>query len=80
MDETTKNRTALKPCPFCGGERVVIAKNLTKYESSAPDYWSVRCGDGRCGLNNGLAWRRSKDEAIAEWNHRAPPETLRGDS
>ena len=64
--------TALKPCPFCGGEaklRETVEHYPADAEGPAGSYsawFNVECDD--CGIKVGEEYR---DEAIAAWNRRA---------
>jgi Lar family restriction alleviation protein len=53
----------LKPCPFCGGDKVDIHVSGM---SGVALYYSVCCNE--CGSSGGLA--EAKDEAIGLWNRR----------
>lgn len=52
----------LKPCPFCGSEKVKVYDHFWKY--------SVNCLD--CGASTGIS--DGKKEAIEKWNRRPGPE------
>jgi len=62
----TDNRTTdLKPCPFCGGEAVLLEPN----ESST--FYRVGCNCAHCiGANAVWHAHTSEAEAIAAWNTR----------
>ena len=51
----------LKPCPFCGGNAVLLSESLfVSYQ--------VQCHDCHCGT----AWLDNKDYAVETWNNRMP--------
>ena len=51
----------LKPCPFCGSNKVVIRWNF-RYE-----VYEVNCVGCNCTLTH---WYECADEAINAWNRR----------
>ena len=52
----------LKPCPFCGGKAEIVDNG---------DFVDVSCKDYTCrGWANSLD-RKTKQEAIEDWNRRA---------
>lgn len=67
----------LKPCPFCGGEKLIITdcieledcNNFEKCEYEP--YYTVCCdfNQGGCGATTGFCL--NKQEAIEAWNRRA---------
>ena len=58
----------LKPCPFCGGEAVVVRAKSTSYFKREVPY-KVKCGHCPCAL--AYTFFKSKEQAIAAWNRRA---------
>lgn len=57
----------LKPCPFCGGEAVLINNGC---------FVDVSCKNFHCrGWADSLMWK-TKQEAIEAWNRRAEPQKL----
>ena len=58
----------LKPCPFCGGEAILVELTPTPYNDQLLTYYSVGCID--CGIG---FYENTEDEAIAAWNRRAEP-------
>ena len=67
----------LKPCPFCGGEKLIITSCVELEEGNnfaecgcMPNY-TVCCDykQGGCGATSG--YRPNKEEAIEAWNIRA---------
>lgn len=62
----------LKPCPFCGNKKIDLHIKLT----SVGNYF-VFCGTEPrylCGIG---PMKKTRDEAIAAWNRRAPsPEII----
>ena len=62
----------LKPCPFCGGEKVEVLNRL-EFEPEmeqvglTKDNWNVLCNE--CYALGGT--RRTALEAIEAWNRRA---------
>ena len=57
----TENK--LKPCPFCGESKLVVAEKILTRER-----WYVHCGNCKCRTFQYLDRR----EAIEAWNRRAP--------
>lgn len=56
----------LKPCPFCGGEAVLIK------DISGRRAWHVCCNNEECFMGMGLPiWCKSEREAAKAWNTRA---------
>ena len=51
----------LKPCPFCGSDRVMITRPIT---------WQAWCAN--CKAIG--PWKVEKQDAIAAWNRRCDPE------
>ena len=71
----------LLPCPFCGGEAsdagyVFYRKPCedTVWEDGSPITEAFFCNCPKCGINNmsGHIGYRTKAQAIAAWNTRAP--------
>ena len=56
----------LKPCPFCGGEAILI-----KIQNTAIYSYHVRCNGNDCGVYVATCNRDTAEEAIKIWNHRA---------
>lgn len=56
----------LKPCPFCGGEAVLMKVTFTAGMS-----YYVRCGNGKCAVFPITKSYSTDDEAIEVWNMRA---------
>ena len=77
MTELKSKMTELKPCPFCGGEKLIITdckeleecSNFEKCEYV--NCYTVCCDfeQGGCGATSG--YRLHKEEAIEAWNKRA---------
>ena len=64
----------LLPCPFCGGETRVDARNPN-------GAWIVRCWkEASCAGRGGAYPPDMKAEAIAAWNRRAPIPDQRSDA
>ena len=70
----------LKPCPFCGGERIDFALMHPQF-AGKPDmtywsFWQVLCTDCGANIENGCdepteqEWEQAKDELIEAWNRR----------
>lgn len=62
----------LKPCPFCGGDKLIICKTDFGFEEQTVYAVSCRypeCHGGIYALSHGNF--ETKDEAIAAWNTRA---------
>lgn len=69
MKEETKDEPCLLPCPFCGGEPVLLTAQR-RYEFCA----AVECQD--CGANTGpasssLMFESQEKQVIEKWNSRA---------
>lgn len=65
--------TRLLPCPFCGGNNVMICAD--RYEPEDRYSFFVSCSTAQCHgainqLDDGLF--ASKEAAVAAWNTRAP--------
>ena len=58
---------SLLPCPFCGGEAVLIEMPDVKYNATD---WDVGCKTKGCFLEHGADWRLEKEQAIELWNKR----------
>ena len=77
MTELKHKMTELKPCPFCGGEKIIITdcrelekcNNFGKCESIHS--YTVCCDfrQGGCGATSG--YRSNEEDAIEAWNRRA---------
>ena len=68
----------LKPCPFCGGTKLKLAKKTTKYKGHEAYVASIRCNScharGGTVTNLTIPYAVKEDvEAIAieRWNRRA---------
>jgi len=62
----------LKPCPFCGGDKLIICETDFGFEEQTVYAVSCRydgCHGGIYALSHG--YFETKDEAIEEWNTRA---------
>ena len=59
---------ALKPCPFCGSDLVLVHET----DWSTPPTWSAHCCNKECPLNGAKFTRAA---AIAAWNTRTPTPT-----
>ena len=57
----------LKPCPFCGGEVILISQEKGDSLSSA-EYYNVECE--HCELDFGR-YNDTKEQVIEAWNRRA---------
>lgn len=55
----------LKPCPFCGNEKVSVA---THTPAKSRPYFTVHCY--KCGCSK-FTHHKSEIEAIEAWNRRA---------
>lgn len=53
----------LKPCPFCGGEAVIL-------NEAECDVWHVMCGNEDCEVRPWTDFYDSQEEAIEVWNRR----------
>ena len=66
----------LKPCPFCGGNNIVIEscaglEECENFEECCnPGYFAAVCdyNNGGCGASGG--YRKGKEKAIEAWNRR----------
>lgn len=64
----------LKPCPFCGGEAVLITESVKEYNSYVPGA-NVKCR--ACGCNTGAYIDfTAPRSAINAWNRRAEENLL----
>ena len=68
------NETDLKPCPFCGCERIILERQKWQVNWDAKEkVWvydlnhSAICT--RCKASSG--WHGTRDEAVIVWNERA---------
>lgn len=59
----------LKPCPFCGGAKVLLRKLPQKFLGN--ELWACECL--QCGVQ--IAVQYGKKKAIEAWNRRADHET-----
>ena len=57
----------LKPCPFCGGNAIVVATNYRHDETS----FRVRCANKECHIIPSTYENESMDFVIEVWNRRA---------
>lgn len=57
--------TYLKPCPFCGGEGVVIKSTFMGFKD---DFFHCVCLD--CNTENAKFKCKTETEAIEAWNRR----------
>lgn len=70
-ERTVTAMDELKPCPFCGGEEIVIRPVHGYFPKSAHrTYYYIQCRN--CFARSGDLWRKSK--AIEAWNRRAGEE------
>ena len=58
-------KSELKPCPFCGSDRVYI---LNLYHQDTVYGMEVRCGD--CGAKITEAGKENRARLIERWNRR----------
>lgn len=58
----------LKPCPFCGGEAMLVSSPCKR--GISPYYWWVRCLSGCFSTHVHI----SDHDAIEEWNNIAKNE------
>ena len=65
--EKSKPLDKLLPCPFCGGEATISDGGYSG------EKFLARCREMSCPAASGFI-RKTHDEAIAAWNHRAQPE------
>lgn len=65
--DMTEKTQELKPCPFCGSNRIFVA---THEFDESPDYYKVECNE--CESETGF--KLSKHAAIAAWNRRSNSE------
>ena len=61
------SETKLKPCPFCGGEPVLLKHN-------DEDYYKVFCEC--CGARQWTFANRTDRDAIRNWNTRKPMDNI----
>ena len=54
--------TNLKPCPFCGGDKILEAMQKPV---SAGEYFMIKCADCSCEIT-----RTSRRKAVEAWNRR----------
>ena len=55
----------LKPCPFCGSEAKLYADKKTQD-------WGAICQQPECECNARIPYCATREEAIEQWNRRAP--------
>lgn len=57
----------LLPCPFCGGEAVLVPGNFLVIE------WRVICDHwkNKCLVKPQTLWFTTREEAVAAWSRRA---------
>lgn len=77
-----ENDLKLEPCPFCGGEAVVLNKSYHYSKDSWGDDWYVECKGCRITsptyetlvkrMKNGqlVIFKDGRTEAITKWNDR----------
>lgn len=61
----------LKPCPFCGGNSVlVLTEKELEEDQTKSDYVTVVCDilNGGCGAKSGF--RQQREDAVDAWNRR----------
>lgn len=73
------NDLKLKPCPFCGGEAVLVRENKSN-EGYLYDLAAIKCRSCACNSGTYLIDTRANTEAaiqrlINAWNKRAPLDT-----
>lgn len=54
---------ALKPCPFCGGDKIIVSQTL---DQQGPN-WYATCHRATCAFTG---YSSTKAEAITAWNTR----------
>lgn len=59
------NEIKLKPCPFCGSEKIYIEQ----YDHPAGKRWRIFCCNCMAGIDTGTD--QSKGAVIETWNRRA---------
>ncbi len=57
----------LKPCPFCGNEKLDGPHEITHVGDSYLPYWWIECGECPCGME---VDGESPDELVKSWNNR----------
>ena len=57
----------LKPCPFCGGNAIVVA-NLHRHDETS---YFVKCNNKDCHIIPETYWCAEMNDAIEIWNRRA---------
>jgi Lar family restriction alleviation protein len=75
--------TDLKPCPFCGGEPLVItsrddASSRGFGDGEIPEYFWVQCKNMACGTEGPSV--QSREDAAKAWNPRPEEERLRAEN
>ena len=64
----------LKPCPFCGGDAIIVV--LKKGFKSIVVCTTPGCGCGRHSYNNGATDETVAQRLIAAWNRRVSDEPV----
>ena len=59
----------LKPCPFCGGEAVLIEDKDTQ-----GTLYQIRCNNPDCWIGAYTSFYSDKSTTITAWNTRTPKE------
>lgn len=58
----------LKPCPFCGSVDAPIVEKWSQFSGRC---FVVSCHERKRGCSCSSGWKRTAEEATAEWNRRA---------
>ena len=58
----------LKPCPFCGGAKMVIVENTS---GDRQRYWHWNTWCDTCGVETSDEGDKTREAATARWNRRA---------
>lgn len=65
-----KNQYDVKPCPFCGNPAEIVEGEPFSF-SPFNRTFIVRCSSEWCLTGHSITCRHiSKEDAVAEWNHR----------